>query len=197
VAAVYERSAWIASSLEHFSAQRAVWLADPGTLLPQRVHFVATGEAWAVEYRRTASASVRAGIVDGVLVVSGGICEAMSCLHALQRWLQRMAVERLVPRLNELAEASQLTLLGAGVRGQYGRWGGCSQRGFITLNRALLFLEPHLVDAVIHHELAHLPHPNHSPRFWQELARLDPNMPWNRAAIGAAWDRVPGWAERR
>jgi hypothetical protein len=71
------------------------------------------------------------------------------------------------------------------------------REGFITLNRALMFLEPELVDAVVWHELAHLAHPNHSQQFWSELRRLDPEMSEHRRAISAAWDQVPGWAERR
>jgi predicted metal-dependent hydrolase len=34
---------------------------------------------------------------------------------------------------------------------------------------------------VILHELAHLRHMNHSPRFWNELCRLDP--------LAREWDR--------
>jgi predicted metal-dependent hydrolase len=45
------------------------------------------------------------------------------------------------------------------------------------------------------HELAHVPHPNHSAAFWRELARLDPNAAAHRKAIGQAWDTIPAWAE--
>lgn len=46
------------------------------------------------------------------------------------------------------------------------KWGSCSSRGSITLNTALEYLPPHLVEYVVVHELAHLVVFDHSPAFW-------------------------------
>jgi predicted metal-dependent hydrolase len=46
------------------------------------------------------------------------------------------------------------------------KWGSCSSRGSITLNTALVYLPPHLVEYVVVHELAHMIVFDHSPAFW-------------------------------
>jgi hypothetical protein len=59
------------------------------------------------------------------------------------------------------------------------RWGSCSADGTVLINRRLIQFEPAVIDYVIVHELAHLRHPDHSPRFW---ARVESVLPDYRAA---------------
>jgi predicted metal-dependent hydrolase len=200
-AAVRERRAWIEESLARIADHVAALRAEPAMLLPPAIEFPATGESWRVRYVSTGSTRARAVERGGVVRVTGGGPEQR--LQALQRWLHRSAVRRLAPRLEELAaEAIASGRLasrpaGIGVRAQHARWGGCSDRGYITLNRALLFLAPELVRAVMLHELVHLDVPDHSAAFWGALRGLDEDADAHRAEIAAAWDSVPAWAEWR
>lgn len=67
------------------------------------------------------------------------------------------------------------------VDNQRSRWGSCSpDSGKIRLSRELTKLPPFVVDYVIVHELAHLIEANHSPRFWDLVARY----PHSQRAIG-------------
>lgn len=50
--------------------------------------------------------------------------------------------------------------------------GSCSSLGRITLSRYLLFFPTELVEYIIIHELAHLIHHDHSPRFHSEVNRM-------------------------
>lgn len=40
---------------------------------------------------------------------------------------------------------------------------------------------PQVVDYVVVHELAHLRQPNHSPAFWDEVAKMMPDYAHHRA----------------
>ena len=73
------------------------------------------------------------------------------------------------------------------VRNQRTRWGSCSRRGVISLNWRLVQLPDAVRDYVILHELAHLQHLNHSPRFWGEVERLCPDF-----RTAEAWLREHG-----
>lgn len=63
-------------------------------------------------------------------------------------------------------------------RQMYRKWGSCSSKGTITLNRALCWLPNHLAEYVVVHELAHLIEMNHG-KGWQAL--MDKHMPdWRK-----------------
>lgn len=46
------------------------------------------------------------------------------------------------------------------------RWGSCSSRNNININRYLKYLPQSLIEYVVFHEVAHLVELNHSKRFW-------------------------------
>jgi predicted metal-dependent hydrolase len=54
------------------------------------------------------------------------------------------------------------------------QWGSCSPGGRITLNPALVKAPRECIDYVLLHELCHLKHHNHSPKFYR---MLDQQMP--------------------
>ena len=86
--------------------------------------------------------------------------------------LRAMAASELPRRCLELARQVGLTAASVRVRNQQSRWGACSARGAITLNWRLIQMPAFVADYVILHELMHLRQPNHSRRFWREVARV-------------------------
>lgn len=60
------------------------------------------------------------------------------------------------------------------------RWGSCGPRHDINLNWLLAFAPPSVLEYVVVHELCHIRHPDHSPRFWALVA-----------------EHVPGWHDER
>ncbi len=84
--------------------------------------------------------------------------------------LRAMAARELPERCLELAARTGLTVASVRVRNQQSRWGACSARGAITLNWRLIQMPAFVSDYVMLHELMHLRQPNHSRRFWREVA---------------------------
>ena len=86
--------------------------------------------------------------------------------------LRSIARTELPARCLELAGQHGLSIGRVTIRNQRSRWGSCSSRGTIALNWRLVQMPPHVSDYVILHELMHLREPNHSRRFWREVAKV-------------------------
>lgn len=193
-AIVASKRAWAERALSRVDEQRQALLAGAEALLPDRVELRAFGETYLVEYRESTSATVRVREEGPVLAVSGAVSSAEGCLAALRRWLDRTACERLTARIGELAATHGLAPGSVHVRNTRSRWGSCSARGAVMLARNAVFLPSHLLDALVLHELAHLRHMDHSPRFWAHLRELDGAALENRGELRQANDHVPLWA---
>ncbi|MFV0396252.1 MAG: M48 family metallopeptidase [Coprobacillaceae bacterium] len=62
------------------------------------------------------------------------------------------------------------------IRKMKSRWGSCfTTKNKISLNLALIHLDKDLIDYVILHELCHFLQANHSPLFYQEIAKHMPD----------------------
>jgi len=55
------------------------------------------------------------------------------------------------------------------------RWGSCSNKGIITLSTELIKLADIYIEYVIIHELCHLKHHNHGPKFYELLSEVFPD----------------------
>lgn len=118
--------------------------------------------------------------ITGMAVQLGGeiipVADATGDLRpAVQRHLWTLAGRELPPRTIALAATHGLTVRRVTVRNQRSRWGSCSPRGAISLNWRLVQMPDAARDYIILHELMHLRQPNHSPRFWREVARVCPD----------------------
>lgn len=71
------------------------------------------------------------------------------------------------------------------------RWGSCSTVSGIRLHWRLVHMPPTLVDYVVAHEVAHLVHMNHSPRFWAVVESLYPGWKEARLALRGAAQALP------
>ena len=87
------------------------------------------------------------------------------------RALADKALQVIPPRVGEFARRMGVSYGRITIRNQTGRWGSCSGEGNLNFNCLLMLAPLEVVDYVIVHELAHRKQMNHSPAFWQEVAR--------------------------
>ena len=56
------------------------------------------------------------------------------------------------------------------------RWGSChTQKGILTFNANLMYAPIECIEYVVYHEFTHFLQPNHSNKFYDELAKVYPN----------------------
>jgi predicted metal-dependent hydrolase len=106
---------------------------------------------------------------------------------AFESRCRELAKAELPLRCAGLAARHGLSISRVTIRNQRSRWGSCSSRGSIALNWRLLQMPPDVSDYVILHELMHLREPNHSRRFWKEVAAVCPE--WR---VAEKWLRTHG-----
>jgi hypothetical protein len=58
------------------------------------------------------------------------------------------------------------------VRDTASRWGSCSTTRSLSFSWRLILAPPFVLDYVVAHEVAHLKHMNHGPRFWSLVREL-------------------------
>ena len=89
--------------------------------------------------------------------------------------LRKQAKVYLPGRLAELAAEHGFTFNQVRIKHNVSNWGSCSIKGNINLNLNLMRLPQDLQDYVMLHELCHLRHMNHGPKFHALLESVCPD----------------------
>jgi predicted metal-dependent hydrolase len=181
------RGPWIRNRLSELNSERS--LLTPGT-----VELKAIGSSYEITYQSLEVVGI-SGKGNGEIFVSPVPGDIFSASRILQGWLQEIAVTYLPPLLEETAESLGLSFNRVTVRRQKTRWGSCSIKKNINLNRNLLFMPSEIVEYVIYHELTHLKVLDHSLKFWNELETVFPNAQSQKAYLrNLERSAVPVWA---
>lgn len=115
-------------------------------------------------------------LTDGAIVV-GGAAEVLPAL--LIGFFKAEARRALKKATDRYAAAINRKISGLSIRDQKTRWGSCSTSGRLSFSWRLTMAPPSVLDYLAAHEVAHLKHMNHGPKFWKLVAELDPN--WRKA----------------
>jgi predicted metal-dependent hydrolase len=102
---------------------------------------------------------------------------------AAQAWLMRHARTVFTERLDHFAPQLGVRWTRLSLSNADTRWGSASADGRIRLNWRLIHLSMEMVDYVVVHELSHLRHMDHSPRFWDVVASVMPDHAERRRAL--------------
>ncbi len=101
----------------------------------------------------------------------------------IRAWLLERAERLLAWRLARIAQKLGRAPSRFALSDAQTQWGSCTRRGHIRLNWRLVQAPLALIDYVAAHELAHLVHLDHSPRFWAQVAVLCPDALARRAEL--------------
>nr|WP_101125643.1 M48 family metallopeptidase [Neisseria meningitidis] len=101
--------------------------------------------------------------------------ETAAQIDHLRRLLNERAREYLLPRLEKHAAETGLTPTATDLSNAKTFWGVCRPHTGIRLNWRLIGAPKYVADYVCIHELCHLRHPDHSPRFWHLVNTLTPH----------------------
>jgi len=101
-----------------------------------------------------------------------------------EAFLRRLALDTMSLEVAEYAAAAGVMAASVTVGDAGSRWGSCSSKGKIRLSWRLILAAPSVRRYVVAHEVAHLVHLDHSPRFKTLEARLyGPGLSEARATL--------------
>ncbi len=181
---------WIDNARASFAAEHP---PEPFAL-PQSVVLGGIERQFSVQYQpEPGSRTVRFRKRGNSVVLSGHTIDEQLCVKALKRWLTSVAKTEYTPRLQALSALTGNAYKKLHIRGQRTCWGSHSSTGTISLNYCLLFLDPEHLRYVMIHELCHARHMNHSRRFWNLVARFEPDYRRLDKDLNSCWKQIPTW----
>ncbi|MEM7644880.1 MAG: SprT family zinc-dependent metalloprotease [Pseudomonadota bacterium] len=164
---------------ESFVAQQAGWIAKQVASVPdrRRVQVGGTLPLFGREVDVIAGPGRSARLVEAAISVpddARAAARVKALLRSLAQTHLAVAVDRYAEALGR--EPSEMTL-----RDTRSRWGSCSSRGKLMFSWRLVMAPPEILEYVAAHEVAHLKHMDHSPRFWAQVEALMPDYAPRRA----------------
>jgi predicted metal-dependent hydrolase len=171
--AVKKRSRWIS---QHVGAarERLVHVLPREYVSGESLHYL--GRRYRLKVALQADAFPDARMRGGFIVVTVPEHSPTMIRAALDAWYRLRAREVFADRLAAVAVPLRWVKQNPPTRLQFMKvqWGSCSPAGRITLNPLLVKAPRECIDYVLLHELCHLLHHNHSPRFYKTLDRHMP-----------------------
>jgi predicted metal-dependent hydrolase len=166
----------------------ADWVARRLAALPGPVPFTdgARVPLHGIEHRIRHAPALRSGVrVEGREILVSG--EAAFLARRVTDFFRAEARRRFAELVAQKAKAAELTFGRITVKDTRSRWGSCAANRNLAFSWRLVMAPPHVQDYVAAHEVAHLRHMNHGPRFWALVEELTPH-----AAAAVGWLRSHG-----
>jgi len=186
------------AEIEHYVLQQHDWLRRSWSRMQARAPQTESGPVNALHYLgRRLALDIRPSLFheirrhgDTLRVYAPPGVEVNAVVRA---WLIARAERLLAWRLQRIARRLGRVPSRFALSNAQTQWGSCTRRGHVRLNWRLVQAPLALIDYVAAHELAHLVHLDHSPRFWAQVAALCPDALARRAELrtmGAALFQV-------
>lgn len=108
----------------------------------------------------------------GLLLIPG---ERDFLARRTRDFIQKETKKRIICLAQGSAHKLGVSIKSVSLRDTTSRWGSCSASGALSFCWRLAFAPLEVMEYVVHHEVAHLKHHNHSAKFWQTVAFLCPD----------------------
>ncbi|MEG2136591.1 MAG: SprT family zinc-dependent metalloprotease [Clostridia bacterium] len=163
---------WIVETRARFQQYKARYAAEHPAA--DGAQLLLAGRVMTIRVVPAVRVCVRVADDDTMIVETpNGAQEAVrACLRA---FLIERAHSVLKARTADLAKVIGKCPCRVAIREQKTRWGSCSALGNLNFNWKLIMAPPEALDYVVIHELCHLYELNHSAKFWQRVARYQPD----------------------
>lgn len=96
-------------------------------------------------------------------------------LPTLEKWYRAEAEYKIGQMAADQSRLMRLNYNRIMMKGQRTLWGSCSRKHNLNFNWRLIMAPEPVIMYVVVHELAHLKYMNHSPKFWQFVAKYCPD----------------------
>lgn len=165
------------------AAHGGVVTLRPGNVIPLR------GQDHEIRHLPTRRGTVTVDALDAVIHVPG---DMLHVPRRLQDWLKLTARAELAAASRKYAKLMDVNYRRITIRDQRSRWGSCSAKGELSYSWRLILTPSHVLDYVAAHEVAHLKHMNHGPRFWRLVLTHCP-----QSAVARNWLKLHGQSVHR
>lgn len=116
----------------------------------------------------------------------GAIClPAVSPRAGLEKLYRRELTLFLSHAISVYEEKMNIRPTGVRITSARTRWGSCSGKNSLSFSFFLAMCEPSAIEYVVVHELCHIVHKDHSPRFWAAAESFFPACRAERAYLKA------------
>jgi hypothetical protein len=156
-----------------FADEKQRWIERRLDSLPPHVAFEADAHIPVLGRKRRviwSSGPPRAVLLDEEVIRVGG--ERGLVAKRLEAWLKRHAREEITARVDVMCRQIKVTPGRVAIRDTRSRWGSASADGNLNFSWRLVMAPDWVLDYVVAHEVAHLKHMNHGPRFWSVVDKL-------------------------
>lgn len=162
---IEERRGWIEKAIEKMKK------AKRGGIVVKENEILLFGDTYTFTHDPKMKRKV---LIDHELATIASWIDLMNKVKQ-KAWYKSYAKDYLTAKAKELSKIHNLPYEKTYIRDQKTKWGTCSSKKNIGLNRKLIKTPEDIIEYVICHELAHLREMNHSQRFWTVVEEIYPN----------------------
>lgn len=185
---IYAPQSASGKSLESFAREKLVWIYRKLGRKDEELHRLPAKEFVSGEGFYFLGRKYRLKLLDNAPISGNGVGLQLQNGRFLMsralapkgraifvRWYSEQALDRLSSRVEALKARVAAEPESIHIRDLGFRWGSCTRKGKVLFHWRIILLPQPRIDYLIIHELVHLHEHNHSPAFYERLARAVPD----------------------